>query len=186
MILVLFCRKLPTNAYHILGDRLYHINHIIRNRIVKNKKYFMVKMKFVAFFFCNTWKLEHCDQKSNHSILFCHPGINIRTFIEIRKKGLHQIGSSSCFTWWVLQPPCCTNMIWWNSRNYVSCEWIPNYNLHVYNPQITDHPNLKIGCWVKLELCTVMMFLISMNIKYHQKELEHHCNTILSMNNLDK
>ena len=40
----------------------------------------------------------------------------------------------SCFTWWMLQPLWCTNMIWWNSRNYVSCKWIPNYNLHMYKP----------------------------------------------------
>ena len=59
MNLVLFWKKLPTKAYHILCDFFYHINHIIRNCIVKIVKYLIVKMKFIDFLFGNTCKLEH-------------------------------------------------------------------------------------------------------------------------------
>ena len=49
MILVLFCRKLPTKAYHIACDFFYHIHHIIRKCKGKIVKYLIGKMKFIYF-----------------------------------------------------------------------------------------------------------------------------------------
>ena len=59
MILVLFCRKLPTKAYHIPCDFTSHINHIIRKCIGKIEKYLIGKSEIYLLTFCNTCKLDN-------------------------------------------------------------------------------------------------------------------------------